>query len=257
VSARSNFALALIFIFFQTLCAHAENCERDNELFHLATSLYDEKQFLISSIHFSEISASSCDLKLASRARFAFALCMIELGERESALNALDTTETKRALLLKGYLGVISTDISPSDKIRLFLWDHRFESEIFKNALKDNQLPVHDLERIQAKIIETRNKNPALAGVMSAVLPGAGQAYTGAWQSAALALIINGLFTAATLDFANKNMYGATAASSVVLSITYVGNILNAVNSAKQVNNVKSGPSEVELKNTLFPEFKP
>lgn len=98
-------------------------------------------------------------------------------------------------------------------------------------------------------------KSPVLAGTMSAILPGTGQAYTGSWQSGAMALVLNALFLSATLDLADHDLHAASLASGAVFSITYLGNILNAAESARIYNQNYYAPRIEEEKAKRFPEL--
>lgn len=79
-------------------------------------------------------------------------------------------------------------------------------------------------------------KSPALAGGLSAVLPGAGQLYVGRLNDAAASFLLNGAFIWATAEsFRHHN----TATGGILLffeSGWYVGNIYNAVSSAHKYN---------------------
>lgn len=100
-----------------------------------------------------------------------------------------------------------------------------------------------------------KQKSPALAGTLSAILPGAGQAYTGSWQSGAMAFVLNALFLSATKDLADHDLHAASLASGVVFSITYLGNILNAAESARIYNQNYYAPQIEQEKAKRFPEL--
>lgn len=79
-------------------------------------------------------------------------------------------------------------------------------------------------------------KSPALAGGLSAVLPGAGQLYAGRPRDAALALLLNAAFLWGTLEAFND---GNAVVGGILLFFEagwYSGNIYNAVNNAHKHN---------------------
>jgi outer membrane protein assembly factor BamD (BamD/ComL family) len=81
-------------------------------------------------------------------------------------------------------------------------------------------------------------KSPRLAGGLSAVLPGAGQAYVGRWGDASLAFVINGLFIWGAWAAFDRD---EDVAGSVLLALEatwYAGNIYNAVNGARKENRL-------------------
>jgi hypothetical protein len=143
-------------------------------------------------------------------------------------------------------------------QFRLKLWSSRFSPE-FSSQLE--QAPLEPQRRITLREIHhdlslVPQKNPLIAGSASFLLPGAGQAYVGNFQSAAIAFILNSLFLATTLEFAHKDLPVAAIASGTLLSVTYIGNILNAIDSAHRYNTHHRAPQEEQLRKTLFPEFR-
>jgi len=98
------------------------------------------------------------------------------------------------------------------------------------------------IERYQAALERTDQlprKNPTLAGTLS-IIPGAGQLYTGRYQDALSAFIVNvGLFWAAYESFDNDlNVLGG------LLTVTglgfYAGNIYSAASSAHKYNQTQN-----------------
>jgi outer membrane protein assembly factor BamD (BamD/ComL family) len=83
---------------------------------------------------------------------------------------------------------------------------------------------------------ELPRKSPALAGLMSAVIPGTGQFYTGRWRDGTVALLLNGAFLAAGLEAVSA---GNEAAAGLLLffeAAWYSGAIYGAVNAAQKYN---------------------
>jgi tetratricopeptide (TPR) repeat protein len=79
-------------------------------------------------------------------------------------------------------------------------------------------------------------KSPALAGLMSAVIPGTGHFYTGRWRDGTIALLLNGAFLAAGIEAVSA---GNEAAAGVLLffeAAWYSGTIYGAVNAAHKYN---------------------
>lgn len=99
-------------------------------------------------------------------------------------------------------------------------------------------------------------KNPAFAATASALVPGSGQIYTGSYQSGVFAFILNALFLSTTLELKNQNLNSAALASGFIFSVVYVGNILNAYESAEKVNHNFQQQSVESYKNNEFEEFR-
>ena len=94
------------------------------------------------------------------------------------------------------------------------------------------ELLFEDLETYQG----LPQKSPFLAGSLSTILPGAGQAYTGRLQQAAVSFLLNGAFILGTIEAFNNENY---AVGGILLFFEigwYGGNIYNAVNNAHKFN---------------------
>jgi tetratricopeptide (TPR) repeat protein len=94
--------------------------------------------------------------------------------------------------------------------------------------------PGPQLERRLALLAEgeAKSKSPALAGLLSALLPGAGQAYCGRLRDGALALLVNGLFIWGAAEAGSRENFELAAALGLVELIWYGGTIYGAVNCA-------------------------
>lgn len=110
---------------------------------------------------------------------------------------------------------------------------------------------------LHARYRESPRRSPALAGVLSAVLPGAGQAYAGSWEGAAVALVLNALSIGATVELARREAYLSAALTGTAASIFYVGSILNAADLAQRGNHVAAEPHRDALERLLVPEAWP
>jgi len=99
---------------------------------------------------------------------------------------------------------------------------------------------LHDQALVAAHRVETwgppPRRSPALAGVMSAVLPGAGQAYGGAWGDAGAAFLVNGLAIAGGVELARQEMWTAFALVALAEAGIWAGNVLGAVGGAHSFN---------------------
>ncbi len=86
------------------------------------------------------------------------------------------------------------------------------------------------------RIAEVPQKSPAVAGVLSAVLPGAGQAYCGEYGRAAISFLLNGVFIWGIVEsFRNDNNVVGGILTLFEVGL-YSANVLNAVNSAEKYN---------------------
>jgi tetratricopeptide (TPR) repeat protein len=83
---------------------------------------------------------------------------------------------------------------------------------------------------------EVPRKSPAVAGVMSAVVPGSGYMYAGRYGDGVVALIVNGLFIAGTVAAIHQENYAVAAIVGGIGLPFYIGNIYGAANAATKWN---------------------
>jgi TolA-binding protein/TM2 domain-containing membrane protein YozV len=79
-------------------------------------------------------------------------------------------------------------------------------------------------------------KSPALAGLLSGILPGSGQLYNRRLGDALLAFLLNGLFIAGTIEAIDHGELAVAGVLSFFEAGWYVGNIYGAVNGAHKHN---------------------
>jgi len=92
-------------------------------------------------------------------------------------------------------------------------------------------------------------KSPAIAGGLSAVLPGAGQVYVGRYADAAVAFFLNGLFIGATAESFRTGNATTGAVFLFFESGWYLGNIYNAISSAHKFNRRSEEAAAEKFKN--------
>lgn len=83
---------------------------------------------------------------------------------------------------------------------------------------------------------EAPRKSPAVAGVMSAILPGSGYMYAGRYGDGVVALIVNGLFIAGTVAAIHQENYAVAAIVGGIGVPFYIGNIYGSANAATKWN---------------------
>ena len=98
---------------------------------------------------------------------------------------------------------------------------------------KDN--PASELRQQLERTDTIATKNPRLAGLLS-ILPGGGQLYTGRYQDAAVALILNGLFFWGSVEAFDEDQTALGLLLGGIGINFYVGNIYSAVNGAHKFN---------------------
>lgn len=76
------------------------------------------------------------------------------------------------------------------------------------------------------------HRSPLAAGLMSAVLPGAGQVYAGRYRDGIMSFAINALFVSSTVLAAQKKEYGLAGVLGGTELLWYGGNVVGALNAA-------------------------
>jgi hypothetical protein len=149
--------------------------------------------------------------------------------------------------------------LDPEARERLGLYEAAGDARAFAAAAAAMpSAPPPDLLRsAEAYRQASRTKLTGLAGTLSAVLPGLGQAYAGSWQAAAVALVLNAAFIGATVELVRRELYFTGAAAGLGASFFYVGNIINAVDLAGQRNERAAAEPRRALERLLVPEAHP
>jgi hypothetical protein len=114
-----------------------------------------------------------------------------------------------------------------------------------------------EVDRVYRRYERRHAKRPWLAGTLSAVVPGLGQAYAGSWESAAVSFVLNGVLIGATVELARREFYAASTVTGLAGSVFYVGSILSAADLARRRNERAAEPALRELEHLLVPELFP
>jgi TolA-binding protein/TM2 domain-containing membrane protein YozV len=95
-------------------------------------------------------------------------------------------------------------------------------------------------------------KSPALAGMLSALLPGSGQLYNGRPGDALLSFLLNGIFILGTLQAVEQDELAIAGVLGFFEVGWYTGNVYSAVNGAHKYNR----HAEVTFLGTLEDRFR-
>jgi hypothetical protein len=206
------------------------------------------------------------------------ALSLMELDEHERARALLiavtqqsrDATMRERAAVLLAWSFLRDGDraafqqrlptLPAEPRLRLDLLSRADDEPAFQRLLgaagRDRLRP--DVGPLVADLrAARRTKRPWLAGVLSAVIPGAGQAYAGSWQGAAVAFVLNATLIGATGELATRRLYLPAVAAGVAASFFYVGSIFNAADLATRRNDTAASAPARALEDRLVPEAHP
>ncbi|MBI2891799.1 MAG: hypothetical protein HYY13_13580 [Nitrospirae bacterium] len=93
-----------------------------------------------------------------------------------------------------------------------------------------------DLVRVSHELQGRQKKSPVTAGLLAALLPGAGHVYLGRWADAGTSLVLNALFGLATYEAFRRQLYLVGGAAAFFEVTWYSGNIFGAVSGAHESN---------------------
>lgn len=98
---------------------------------------------------------------------------------------------------------------------------------------------VMEARELVGRYADLPQKSELLAGILSALLPGAGYAYAGRYGDGIASFLVNALFIAATATAVNQGWYAAGGISGGIGLPFYLGNIYGSVNAARKWNRNK------------------
>lgn len=194
----------------------------------------------------------------------AFALADARLGAKEWDVAALEysrfeedhATDPRASIsdLRVGWSRIFAAD----EVARL---DHDRGARGFRAAAKELQrLPPDHPEVARAKelaagaesLAELPRRSPAVAGTLSAILPGAGQVYAGRGKDGFIAFVVNALFIGGAIESYRRENYVASGVLVLFEMGWYSGNIYSAINSAHRFNDERRATKLRDLRKRLW-----
>ena len=167
----------------------------------------------------------------------------------EAVLNLADsfikTKRTDSAIILLDEIEEKMPGSSLAEKLKILLGKNMLKEGRFDDAEKElGKVKEKSGEKEEAEVLleslkqmkGLELKSPLLAGLMSSVLPGAGQVYAGRKKDAIFSFLLNGLFTWGAVESFNRDIYVAGAILSFFEFGWYTGNIYNAVSDTHKYN---------------------
>lgn len=277
-----RFVFILILVSFNSSFAIEVSCQKEMELGYTFLSDGDYTSALYQFRRVCEI----CDtVDIKNRAEYLMAVTNILLNRKKDAesqlLNIMSQNQhpykeqaafmlsfviekghesSKLEMYLRELLdyGLTSNELKDSVRYKL-AWVHMkkgdFETAMnFLKQIEQSQELKTSAHEILEGVGEYKNlsyKSPGVAGILSAVLPGAGQCYVGRPRDGFAAFLVNALFLSATIQaFGHDQEFLGVLLAGLEVG-WYAGNIYNAVNSAHKYNRKQREGLLARFRNNL------
>ena len=123
---------------------------------------------------------------------------------------------------------------------RLYDWQNAIKKLrlVERSESKLEKITAESMIRSLQNFPNLPQKNPVLAGGLSAVLPGAGYAYCHRWGTAIASLLVNGLLAWTFADALKQDQYGLASLTGFLGIGWYAGNIRGSVKAARKYNDI-------------------
>jgi tetratricopeptide (TPR) repeat protein len=147
------------------------------------------------------------------------------------ARSAPDSQAAPRALAAWALLELDRDDPSATEAVlQRFIADYPDHPEI--GRIRESLALLHQYQKLP-------QKSELLAGILSAILPGAGYVYAERYGDGITAFLINALFVAGTVTAVTNDWYPAAGITGGIGLPFYFGNIYGSANAAKKWNRTR------------------
>lgn len=221
--------------------------QADSVLFKIGRANYlgDELEMAVRA--FSSVCEKYPDGRYASAAGYHAGLSCWKLNRLDDAVAAFTVVATRYSASSEAPRSLLEKSIVEFD--RKDIPGSRQALEQFLAAYPGNELAakVRDTISLLDRNLELPHKSPLAAGVLSAIVPGAGHVYAGHYVDGLTSFCLNGLFIAGTIAAVKNENYAEAGVVGVIGLPFYIGNIYGAANAATKWN-VSIGK---DLRNTI------
>ena len=252
----------------------AEKAEKNP--FDFAESLFQQQDYYRAMVEYQRASYGLGG-PMAARAQLRVAESLYLAGQHQQLLTQTATIETNvermrwlRALsfaALNRPAEALKTQNSKDAALNLQFMLWRWQNQLLEQNLQKPRFQTYrpqklagpimagEIAQTDLQLLENQwpsSHNPWLAGLLSAAVPGAGQAYTGNWGDALSNLaVVGGLAGLSALAFSNDEQ-GLGIIGAALAGVFYGGNIYGAYRSAAKKNRQAVKSYLVLLKKVSF-----
>lgn len=205
----------------------------DSVNYYLGKAYYNLQDLTNSSFYLSKIKTPTLPFYLESRFFDAYNNMFLgDYKDSKSIFNSLHPEEDMMSALLNyqnAGLALLERRVNDFDSLA-----GSFKYNYFQFSQQEKEL----LE-VRERLGKHKTKSPALAGIFSAIIPGAGKIYAGKPGQGIASLITSSIFGLQAIEGYRRDGPSSFRfiAFSTIFSLFYVGNIWGSVFTVKAVNN--------------------
>ena len=210
--------------------------QSDSVLFKIGMAYYQGDEFETAARAFTSVGVRYPDSRYAPTAGYHAGLCYWRLDRLDEAAAAFTSVATRYPASGDAPRALLETSLVEFD--RKDLAGSRRELQRFLAAYpQDNRSEkARDAITLLDRDRELPRKSPVVAGLLSALVPGAGHIYAGHYGDGVTSFFLNGLFIAGTVVAVQQENYAVAGVVGVIGLPFYLGNIYGAANAATKWN---------------------
>ena len=210
--------------------------QSDSVLFKIGMAYYQGDEFETAARAFTSVGVRYPDSRYAPTAGYHAGLCYWRLDRLDEAAAAFTSVATRYPASVDAPRALLETSLVEFD--RKDLAGSRRELQRFLAAYpQDNRSEkARDAITLLDRDRELPRKSPVVAGLLSALVPGAGHIYAGHYGDGVTSFFLNGLFIAGTVVAVQQENYAVAGVVGVIGLPFYLGNIYGAANAATKWN---------------------
>jgi tetratricopeptide (TPR) repeat protein len=211
-------------------------CVKALARFHVAESLFATGDWVTARMEYTRVKESYPDTRWVERAGFMRSVSIFNLGDYAACRSAMEVFKGRgRAKDLSDEAFFVS-GLSYLEEGGWRSASATFEEALSVRDLQESPYPFEFLASESLRGEKLPGRSGFVAALMSAVLPGAGQMYSGRFWDGFRAFTVNGLLIFSTYKLVEDEHYaGAYLLSGITLPF-YVGNVVGARVAAKAYN---------------------
>jgi TolA-binding protein/TM2 domain-containing membrane protein YozV len=208
----------------------------DYALFRVGLAYYRGEEYEMATQTFATVGQKYPNSGYGASAAYFEGLSDWKLGRFDQADTAFEHVVTQHPASEEAPLALLAKALASFDAKDLPGCKRELERFLVNYPADPRAINVRATITIIDENKELPRKSPAVAGVLSALVPGSGYMYAGRYGDGVTAFVVNGLFIAGTVVSAQQEIYPVAGVVGGVGLPFYVGNIYGSANAATKWN---------------------